>query len=137
LYNKSDETTARAGQWTTEEDVQLKDAVEKHEGKDWTDIAALVPGRTKKQCAKRWQYVLDSKSDEMTARNASWTTDEDSSLIDAVDKYNGADWAAISSLVLGRSKMQCHDRWVKRLNPCRITLTEVEHGTTNEAHFLG
>jgi hypothetical protein len=55
----------------------------------------------------------------------------------AVEKYNGADWAAISSLVPGRSKIQCRDRcWVKRLNPSRITLTEVEHGTTNEVPSL-
>jgi hypothetical protein len=33
-----------------------------------------------------------------------WATDEDSTLKDEVEKYNGEDWAAISELVLGQTK---------------------------------
>jgi hypothetical protein len=67
--SKSDETSVRImGPWTTEEDNTLKDAVKKHNGADWAAIAALVPGRTKKQCKGRWHNVLDSKSDETNAR---------------------------------------------------------------------
>jgi hypothetical protein len=45
LDYKSDETIARVGKKWTKEDVELKDAVEKHNGEDWAAIAALVPGR--------------------------------------------------------------------------------------------
>jgi hypothetical protein len=41
-----DETTARVGTWTPDEDSELKDAVKKRNGKKWADIAALVTGRT-------------------------------------------------------------------------------------------
>jgi myb proto-oncogene protein len=102
---------ACVGKWTAEEDCKLKDAVEKHNGKNWEATAALLPGRTKKQCAKRWRYVLDNKSDETTARAGRWATDEDSSLIDAVEKHKGKDWAAIAELVPGRTKHQCRGRW--------------------------
>jgi hypothetical protein len=69
---------ARAGNWTPNEDTKLKDAVQLHDGKIWTliaalvpnlterkwvknwdAIAALVPGRTKKQCTSRWMKYLD------------------------------------------------------------------------------
>jgi hypothetical protein len=111
LYSKSDETTERAGKWTTDEDSTLTDAVEKHNGNDWSAISELFPGRTSHQCWNRWHDVLVSKSDDTTTRKRKWTTDEDSTLTDAVEKYNGADWAAISKLVPGRTKQQCNKRW--------------------------
>jgi hypothetical protein len=137
LDSKSDETTARKGKWTTDEDSTLKDAVEKHSGKNWVAISALVPGRTKQQCRSRWVDVLDSKSDETTACRCYWTKDEDSTLTDAVEMYNGSKkWVAISELFPGRTKKQCLNRWVKYLAPSRITITEKERGTTNEVPAL-
>jgi hypothetical protein len=73
LDSKSDEMTAHMGRWTKEEDGKLKDAVEKHNGKNWTAIAALVPGRTKQQCLNRWHSALACKSDETTAHASKWT----------------------------------------------------------------
>jgi hypothetical protein len=49
-------TTGHTGNWTTDEDTKLKDAVHIH-GKDWDAIALLVPGRTRYQCCNGWQYV--------------------------------------------------------------------------------
>jgi myb proto-oncogene protein len=49
----------RTVQWTAVDDIKLKDAVQKHGGKNWAAIAALVPGRAKKQCNNRWYSVLD------------------------------------------------------------------------------
>jgi hypothetical protein len=83
----------------------LKDAVEKHNGEDWAAISALVPGRTKTQCLNIWHNVLASKSDEMTAHVDKWTTDEDSTLKDAVEKHNDNNWAAIAALVPGRTEI--------------------------------
>jgi hypothetical protein len=114
LDSKSDETIARVGKWTTDEDSTLKDAVEKHNGKNWAAISALVPGRTKKQCLHRWHSVLDSNSDETIARlGKKWTNEEDGRLKDAVEKHNGKNWAAISELVPGRTKHSCKNRWLR------------------------
>jgi hypothetical protein len=55
-----DRTAAQTGIWTPAEDEALKKAVEKFHGKNWDAIAEIVPGRTKKQCASRWRYVLDA-----------------------------------------------------------------------------
>jgi hypothetical protein len=63
LAENIDPTTARAGKWSEDEDKKLKDSVKTHRGKDWAAIAALVPGRTKKQCWKRWNSVLNSSID--------------------------------------------------------------------------
>ncbi len=59
-----DPTTARAGRFTPDEDNKLKDAVQRHGGKDWDAIAALVPGRTRKQCSSRWHDALLLNTDE-------------------------------------------------------------------------
>jgi hypothetical protein len=141
LDSKSDETIARVGEkWTKEEDSTLKDAVEKHNGKDWTAISALVPGRTKQQCMSRWYGALDSKGDATTAHVGRWTKDEDGKLMDAAEKHNGEDWAAISELVLGRSKTQCWQRWHDCLRsktdktPGRVgKWTKEEDGTLKDA----
>jgi hypothetical protein len=50
-------TPTRTGKWTTEEDAKLIDAVKKC-GKHWVAVAALVPGRTNKQCHTRLKDCL-------------------------------------------------------------------------------
>jgi myb proto-oncogene protein len=49
--------SGRKGEWTEDEDTKLKDAVQRHGGKNWAAIAVLVPGRTKIQCQKKWQVL--------------------------------------------------------------------------------
>jgi hypothetical protein len=44
--------------WTEDEDSKLKDAVQMHGGKNWGAVAALVLGRTRNQCCKRWHDFL-------------------------------------------------------------------------------
>jgi hypothetical protein len=122
------ETTARVGKWTTDEDSKLKDAVAKHNGKNWFATAALVPGRTHTQCWKRWHNVLYSKSDETTARAGKWTADEDSKLEDAVKKHNGKKWADIAALVADRSAKQCYSRWHDTLVHCKSGETTARKG---------
>jgi hypothetical protein len=48
-------TAGSTGAWTTGEIIKLKAAVQSYGGKDWVAIAALVPGRTKRQCWNRWK----------------------------------------------------------------------------------
>jgi myb proto-oncogene protein len=112
-----DPTTARAGRWTVDEDKKLKDAVQTHGGENWETIAALVTGRTKRQCSSRWQTISDTNIDPTPARAGRWTADEDGKLKDAVQTHGGKDWAAIAALVPGRTKSQCWSRWNVTLDP--------------------
>jgi hypothetical protein len=139
LHSKSDETSAPRGKWTADEDSKLEDAVENHNGKNWAAIAAVVPGRTTKQCWRRWHAtLLHCKSDETTARKGFWNTDEDSKLKDAVEKHNGKDWAAIAALVPGRTAKQCWSRWHVALLHCKSDETSARKGfwTTDEDNTL-
>jgi hypothetical protein len=101
----------RTGEWSEDEDIKLKNAVEKHAGKDWAAIAALVPGRIGSQCYHRWQKVLDARVDRTPGRSGKWTSDEDTKLKTAVHKHGGKHWAAIAGLVPGRTSSQCSNRW--------------------------
>jgi hypothetical protein len=53
-------TARKTGTWTADENKKLRDAVQTHGDKDWAGIAALVPGRTSKQCRDRWLKYMDS-----------------------------------------------------------------------------
>jgi hypothetical protein len=108
-----DWTTERKGKWTAEEDEKLLRAAEKFAVTRWKTIAELIPGRTKKQCWNRWQYALDPSIVRMTERTGKWLTEEDDQLLGAVEKHNGKNWDAISTLVPSRTKRQCMDRWHK------------------------
>lgn len=47
---------------------------------NWNDIAVLLPGRTNKDCRKRWSKV------QLDIRKGSWTQDEDERLQQAVQQ---------------------------------------------------
>jgi hypothetical protein len=112
-----DQTTVLAGKWTTDEDKRLKDAVLTHGGKSWETIAALVPGRTKRQCCDRWRDILDPSIDRTTALVGKWTVGEDNKLKDSVLTLGNKNWAAIAALLPGRTKIKCCDRWRDALDP--------------------
>jgi S-ribosylhomocysteine lyase LuxS involved in autoinducer biosynthesis len=99
------------GKWTPEEDTKLAESVEKH-GKKWTPIAAMVPGRTSRQCRQRWTLTLDPAN----VKKGQWTPEEDAKLTVAVKKH-GKNWAAAAAMVPGRTNQQCRTRWVQTLDP--------------------
>jgi predicted PP-loop superfamily ATPase len=110
-------TAGRAGAWTEDEDNKLRVAVQMHGGKDWAAIAALVPGRTRKQCTGRWYSALNPSIDRTAGRAGAWTEDGDNKLKVAVQMHGGKDWAAIAALVPGRAIKQCTGRWYSALDP--------------------
>jgi myb proto-oncogene protein len=101
------------GKWTVEEDSTLIGAVKKR-GKYWTRVAALVPGRTNRQCCQRWVVSLDP--DINTFKWKVWTAEEDAKLTEAVAEF-GNDWVRVAALVPGRTNIQCRWRWVDSLDP--------------------
>jgi hypothetical protein len=94
-----DPTNGKKGRWTPEEDALLTEAVQKH-GKDFTAVAALIPGRTNERCRDRWER---------------WTPEEDVILIEAVGKL-GKDFTAVAALIPGRASERCRQRWVRCLD---------------------
>jgi hypothetical protein len=106
-------TTQHQGKWTAEEDRMLLHAVNRFSGTRWKQIAALIPGRTKKQCWNRWQYTSDPSVVRITERTGKWLTEEDDKLMAAVKKYDGKSWDSIAALVPSRTKRQCMDKWHK------------------------
>jgi hypothetical protein len=108
--------TGRTGNWTPDEDTKLNDAVHIH-GKNWDAIAALVLGRTQKQCWHRWRDALDPRVIRTAGRTGNWKRDEDTKLRDAAYIHAGKNWPAIAALVLGRTQKQCSNRWRYVLDP--------------------
>jgi hypothetical protein len=103
------------GRWTYEENAKLNSAVtstcKKKHGKkyrkDWVAITALVPGRTRDQCRKRWYGVLDPNIGIVNGRMGRWRVDEDSKLTSTIQMHDGKDWVAAVALIPGRTRSQC------------------------------
>jgi S-ribosylhomocysteine lyase LuxS involved in autoinducer biosynthesis len=110
-----DPANAKKARWSPEDDAKLTEAVQKH-GKHWVTVAALVPGRTHKQCHQRWVHNLDAAN----GVKGKWTPEEDSNLIEAVKKHD-KDWVSVAAMVPGRTDKQCRRRWVDTLDPGKNT----------------
>jgi hypothetical protein len=117
VYPRIDQANGGSGRWTAVEDIELKDSVQTHGGKNWVAISALVPGRTKLQCRSRWKYALDPSIGRASGRTGQWADVEDSKLKNAVQTHGCNNWVAISALVPGRTKKQCCHRWHDVLDP--------------------
>jgi hypothetical protein len=117
LIPSIDRANGRTGKWAEDEDSKLKDAVERHGGKNWGEIAALVPGRTRIQCHYRWQSTLNPSIALTAGRTGKWTPVEDDKLKYSVQMHGDKNWAAITALVPGRTIIQCCSRWQDALNP--------------------
>jgi hypothetical protein len=110
--------------WTVDEDRQLNEAVRKHGDKDqtngdkdWVAISAMVPGRTRKQCNRRWHTTFNPSIALTGGSKGKWAEDEDSKLKYAVQTHGDNDWVAISEMVPGRTGIQCKSRWHYVLDP--------------------
>jgi hypothetical protein len=99
--------------WTPEEDNLLRLAVQLYGDKTekWAKIAACVPGRTNKNCRKRWFHSLDP-----SLRKGAWTDEEDQLLREGVSKYPNQ-WSKIADMLEGRTDDQCAKRWRESLDP--------------------
>jgi hypothetical protein len=109
--------TGRKGKWEEDEDIKLKDAVQKLGSSNWAATTALVPSRTHIQCRSRWHDALDPNNDRVNGCTATWKDDEDIKLMDAVQKHSGKNWVALAAPVSGRTKIQCRNRWCSALEP--------------------
>ncbi|RDW67292.1 SANT/Myb-like DNA-binding domain-containing protein [Aspergillus mulundensis] len=105
--------------WTTAEDALLWDLYQVQEraptGKcqkiNWNEIARHIPGRTNKDCRKRFYNRFTGG-----LRKGSWTQEEDERLFQLVERYQYR-WAAIAQKMETRNADQCSKRWHHCLNP--------------------
>jgi hypothetical protein len=105
----------KKGRWTREEDGKLTEAINKH-GKEWVAVAALVMGRTDKQCRERWTHTLGPANGNTGEPRRIWKPQEDAKLTEAIQKHGNA-WVAVAALVTGRTDKQCRERWTHTLGP--------------------
>lgn len=77
----------------------------------WHSIARHVPGRTNKDCRKRWCATMAS-----VVSKGGWSSEEDRKLLDAVEKH-GTKWSFVAAMVETRNSGQCAKRWNDTLNP--------------------
>jgi hypothetical protein len=113
-----DPTNGKKGRWTPQEDAILIEAVGKL-GKEFTAVAALIPGRTNERCRDRWFRWFDIASIQGLEKGT-WTPEEDAKLTEAVQKL-GIHWVPVAALVCTRTNTQCRQRWLDNLDPDRVT----------------
>ncbi|KAL3458975.1 Homeodomain-like protein [Aspergillus heterothallicus] len=106
--------------WAEEEDRILRREVGKQgtttstaklgKPRDWRAVAEKLPGRSNKDCRKRW-IKLDSKINK-----GPWSPEENKRLHEAVAKYSTV-WTEVAQVVGTRQPDQCAKRWQHFLDP--------------------
>ncbi|KAL4933214.1 SANT/Myb-like DNA-binding domain-containing protein [Aspergillus undulatus] len=103
--------------WTQEEDHILQEEVKNqlhlggHQGpRNWSTIAEKLPGRSNKDCRKRWTKI------SLSSRKGTWSSAEDHLLRKAVAKF-GFQWTKVAEMVGSRHPDQCAKRWHHSLDP--------------------
>ena len=110
-YSMQSDENSRKGQrkkWSKGEDVLLIAAVHRCGNKETIPrriFDQCVPGRTRRQCYRRWHYVLNPE-----LKHGPWSDKEDALLFD-LQKKHGSNWFKISSLIPGRSNKHVCNRW--------------------------
>ncbi|MCJ1279025.1 hypothetical protein MMC21_006846 [Puttea exsequens] len=100
--------------WTEEEDhILTREAtlqLKRGALKQWNLIADNLPGRTNKDCRKRWAKLGNE------VKKGAWSSDEDEKLQSAIAQF-GFKWTQVAEIVGTRHAEQCAKRWQHSLDP--------------------
>ncbi|PYI36255.1 hypothetical protein BP00DRAFT_149943 [Aspergillus indologenus CBS 114.80] len=101
--------------WTSKEDELLRKLVQTALDTShtvlWSELAQKVPGRSNKDCRKRWWNTLAGGNIK-----GAWSPEEDQRLSEAVREH-GNNWTQIAALVGSRCADQCSSHWRQVLRP--------------------
>ncbi|KAK1235064.1 hypothetical protein PQX77_001729 [Marasmius sp. AFHP31] len=93
------------GGWSPDEDERLVKAIEKY-GTRWSMVASLVQSRNSDQCAKRWTDTLNPTIDR-----TSWTPEQDTMLINAVNEHGKLWTKIVKTYFPGRTGLSAKNRY--------------------------
>ncbi len=92
--------------WTVEQDMQLMNSMQKHNGDSWSTIAAEVTGKANKQCRERYMCHLDPMIDKTPL------SDVEISKLELAVQELGPKWGEISktlfTLANGKRRTDLH-----------------------------
>ncbi len=115
--------------WNKEEDQILRRAILYYGPKNWQQISYCLDGRNNSQCFHRWMKGINPK-----IRRDKWSFEEDLTLGVALSKiYRKKKWSKIANHLLGRTDIQCRERWCNILDP---SLEEVEWSNEEDLKLL-
>jgi hypothetical protein len=89
--------------WAAEEDALILRCMTSGVQK-WSEVAALLPGRNRKQCRERWYNQINP-----AIRKGEWTKQEDA-LLEYLHEIYGNRWSEIAKRVEGRYGTACGAR---------------------------
>ncbi|KAI7828030.1 hypothetical protein BC939DRAFT_77822 [Gamsiella multidivaricata] len=98
--------------WTEEEDGVLKEAVEMLGERSWQQVSYCFDNRSPAQCMERWKKSLNP-----SIRRGRWLEEEDGALRAALKVYGEGRWTKVAQHVLGRTDIQCRERYLNVLSP--------------------
>ncbi|KAJ5627554.1 hypothetical protein N7528_004981 [Penicillium herquei] len=131
MASDSAATTRRL--WSKLEDEKLISLVNRfgdQRGKEgnWKEISRHLPGRSNKDCRKRWFHSLDP-----ALRKGRWSREEDELLL-AAYRQLGPAWKDIALLIEGRKDDQCAKRYNDILNP--LAKDRLKNWSPDEDQYL-
>jgi len=96
--------------WTKDEDKLLIELAKKYNSRSWKTIASNFLDKSPLQCFSRYKRIRPG------IIKGSWTKEEDTQIIELVQKY-GKSWSKISKILISRNGKQIRDRYINILDP--------------------